>query len=130
MMSYSPPFYIVRGIFHLPACRISTIGVVLMLSRSHAVISCCELPSAGFSPHDGALLCGVEHAKTIPHSLQNGVSHQQSLQLQQPSAEDPSSIPSQALQNMQFGPLDFSSGVHPAQPSHVGHPSDAQLSDH
>ncbi|CAK0783935.1 hypothetical protein CVIRNUC_007138 [Coccomyxa viridis] len=58
-------------------------------------------------------------ARYNPQVQQNGVSHQQSVQLQQPGVDDPSGIPSQALQNMQFGPLDFSSGVHPAQPSHA-----------
>ena len=91
---------------------------------------CLQSASVGFSPHDGTLLCGVGFAKNVLLFLQNGVSHQQSMQLQQPSADDPSGIPSQALQNMQFGPLDFSSGGLPAQPSHVGHPSDVQLSDH
>ena len=49
---------------------------------------------------------------------QNGASHQHSMQLQQPNS-DLHGVPAQAMQNMQFGPLDTSSGMLSALPSHV-----------
>lgn len=52
-------------------------------------------------------------------SVQNGASHQQSMQLPQQSS-DPNGVPAQAMQNMQFGPLEASSGMPPALPVHVG----------
>ena len=103
----------------------------LQSSYSDVIHFVCNLPAAGLHPHNHALLYNCGHAVDAPHLLQNGVSHQQSVQLQQPGADESSGIPSQALQNMQFGPLDFSSGVHPAQSSHVGLPAmHAGTTDH
>ncbi len=45
--------------------------------------------------------------------MQNGAQHQQSMQLQQQSSRDPTGIPAQALQNMQFGPMDTSPAMLP-----------------
>lgn len=53
--------------------------------------------------------------------LQNGASHQQNMQLQQQSGGDPGGVPAQALQNMEFGPLDTSSGMLPGMSSYVRH---------
>ena len=53
--------------------------------------------------------------------LQNGASNPNSMQQQQ-QGSDLNGVPAQAMQNMQFGPLENSSGMLSALPVHVGLP--------
>ena len=72
-----------------------------------------------FSGQAGQDMAGRLHPTLISAvPLQNGASNQNSLQQQQ-QGSDLNGVPAQAMQNMQFGPLENSSGMLSALPVHV-----------